>query len=109
MSAYEENLYRLQKIAQENNLVLNPDKARIEKVVGNMTKNYEAVGEYICPCKQTHHPPIKGKDVLCPCPDMLDEIARDGHCDCRVFYTSEAAADVYKDQPNESGCCCNKQ
>ena len=74
MNAYETNLQRLTAIANKKNLVLNPDKARIEKVVGSMTKNFEAVGEYVCPCKQTNHPPVKGKDVLCPCPDMMDEI-----------------------------------
>jgi ferredoxin-thioredoxin reductase catalytic subunit len=108
MSLYDENLKRIQTIAQANNLVLNPDEARIQKVVGNMTKNYEAVGEYICPCKQTHHPPVQGKDVLCPCPDMMDEIARVGRCHCKLFYTPDAAIEAKKDQPNESGCCCKK-
>ena len=107
MTAYDENVRRLMRIANEKNLVFNPDPARLQKVIGLMTENFEAVGEYICPCKQTNKPPVRGQDILCPCPDMMDEIAKDGHCHCRLFYTPEVADDQ-KNQKNESGCCCNK-
>ena len=91
MTAYNKNLRRIQVIAKEKKLILNPDPARVQKVVGLMTENFEAVGEYICPCNQKNKPPIKGRDILCPCPDMMDEVAKDGHCFCRLFFTPEAA------------------
>lgn len=86
---YEENHRRLVNEATKHGLVLNPDEARVQKVVGLMTQNYEAVGEWICPCKQQYKPPEKGKDKICPCPEWLDEIARDGHCYCRLFYARQ--------------------
>ena len=86
MTTYEKNLIRLKEIAEKRELVLNPDQVRLQKVIGLMTENFEAVGEYVCPCKQTNKPPIKGKDILCPCPNMMDEIARDGYCHCRLFF-----------------------
>jgi len=92
MEEYERNLQRLRTIAQERELVLNPDEARVEKVVGLMTENYTAVGQYVCPCKQEHKPPVKGADTLCPCPEMMDEVAKDGHCFCRLFFNSKAVA-----------------
>ena len=82
---YNENLSRIDKIAQERDYVLNPDKERIRKVVGLMTMNQNEVGEYYCPCKQSH-PLDPINDVLCPCPLITDEVARDGHCFCRLFY-----------------------
>ena len=91
MSAYDENLARLEKVAIEKDLVLNPDEARVRKVVGLMTENFFAAGEYICPCKQQHKPPVAGQDKLCPCPEMATEIREQGHCFCRLFYTPEAA------------------
>ncbi|MBN1590696.1 MAG: hypothetical protein JW888_14375 [Pirellulales bacterium] len=92
MSEYDKNLARLQTIANEEQLVLNPDEARVQKVVGLMTENFAAVGEYVCPCKQKNKPPLKGVDTLCPCPELMKEIAEEGHCFCRLFFTPEAVA-----------------
>lgn len=90
-NAYETNLARLDAIARQQGLVLNPDVARVQKVVGLMTANFQAVGEYICPCKQEHKPAQKGMDKTCPCPEWLIEVAQDGHCYCRLFFSSDKA------------------
>lgn len=94
MTEYEKNLNRVKKIAEEKGWVLNPDEERIKKVVGLMTDNFIAVGEYVCPCKQQYKPPVKGKDILCPCPDFEKEVKTDGHCFCKLFYTPEKAKEV---------------
>ena len=91
MDNYQENLNRLQRFAHSQNLILNPDQARVEKIVGKMSKNYEITGEYICPCKQKNDPPLPGQEILCPCSDIMDEISEDGHCHCRLFFTSPKA------------------
>lgn len=88
-TAYKTNLERLSALARDHNLVLNPDAARVSKVVGLMTENFLAAGEYICPCKQEHKPAQKGRDKTCPCPEWQDEIASDGHCFCKLFYTPQ--------------------
>ena len=88
--AYEQNLSRLTAIACKHGLALNSDSARISKVVGLMTENYLATGEYICPCKQENKPAQKGRDKTCPCPEWLEEIAKDGHCFCRLFYSQSS-------------------
>lgn len=109
MEEYDNNMKRLKAIAQERKVVFNPDEARVQKVVGTMTENYIATGEYICPCKQKHKPPIKGLDTLCPCPGMMDEIARDGHCHCWLFYTPEAAEADQEEKTFTNRCCCSKR
>ncbi|UCD19396.1 MAG: ferredoxin:thioredoxin reductase [candidate division WOR-3 bacterium] len=82
---YNENLVRINKIAQENGYVLNSDRERLRKVVGLMTMNKIEFGDYYCPCKQSHPLDVQ-KDVLCPCPEMKNEIAKDNHCFCQLFY-----------------------
>ena len=104
MNPYHINKKRLKAIAQERNLVFNPDETRVEKLIGIMTENYKAVGEYICPCKQKNKPPVKGVDTACPCQEMMDEIRRDGHCHCRLFYTSETA-EALSNRKASSNCC----
>ena len=86
MTKYDRNLARLQKIADARELALNPDQARVQKVVGLMTENYEQHGDYFCPCKQENDPPVRGTDPLCPCPEVQEEITANGHCDCRLFF-----------------------
>jgi ferredoxin-thioredoxin reductase catalytic subunit len=92
--AYETNLARLDTIASEHGLVLNPDAARVRKVVGLMTESFLAVGEYVCPCKQQYKPAQKGLDKTCPCPEWLEEVAEEGHCFCRLFFTPAKAREA---------------
>jgi ferredoxin-thioredoxin reductase catalytic subunit len=75
-------------LARQNGYVLNPDKKRVEKVVGLMTENLVASGKTFCPCKQSH-PLDPAKDVTCPCPEWKADIERDGHCFCRLFYRKD--------------------
>ncbi len=85
-TTYENNLKRLKDIAAQHGLTLNPDSERIRKGVALMAANFDAVAEWICPCKQQHKPPRKGMDATCPCPEWIDDIRRDGHCFCRLFF-----------------------
>jgi ferredoxin-thioredoxin reductase catalytic subunit len=85
MDTYQTNLHRLQQLATQMGLKLNPDAAYVEKVVGIMAQNFDAVGEWVCPCKQRHQPPVKGRDIICPCPTLVAEIAASETCQCRLF------------------------
>jgi ferredoxin-thioredoxin reductase catalytic subunit len=88
MDTYQANLQRLQQFATQRGLRLNPDAARVEKVVGLMATNFAAVGEWICPCKQKHKPPVPGGDITCPCPTLDAEVSATGSCFCRLFFAS---------------------
>jgi ferredoxin-thioredoxin reductase catalytic subunit len=83
-NAYEVNLERIQSIADEAGYVLNPDEERVKKVMGLMTRNHLEFGAYYCPCKQSH-PLNPDQDILCPCPTLEEEVAKEGHCFCRLF------------------------
>jgi ferredoxin-thioredoxin reductase catalytic subunit len=84
---YEANFMRVRQVAEEKDCVLNADEERVKKVVGLMTRNYLDFGKYYCPCKQSH-PLDPEKDVLCPCADLEEEVAKEGHCYCRLFYSA---------------------
>jgi ferredoxin-thioredoxin reductase catalytic subunit len=82
---YNRNLDRIEKIAESQEVILNPDDQRLKKVVGLMTMNFNEFGKYYCPCKQSH-PLDPDKDLLCPCSELKDEVTKDGHCFCKLFY-----------------------
>jgi len=86
---YEKNLTRVRTIASKKGYILNPDEERMQKVVGLMTMNYNEFSKYYCPCKQSH-PLNPQKDVLCPCSVLDEEVKKDGHCFCRLFYRKES-------------------
>ena len=88
LEEYEIILQKMQKIAAKFNYKLNPDKERVEKVIGLMTENFVAEKKYFCPCKQTH-PLDPSVDVTCPCPQWKEEIKNDGHCFCKLFFKQE--------------------
>ncbi len=82
---YNSVLRRVLDLAAKSGSHLNPDEERVQKVVGLMTMNHTETGDYYCPCKQSH-PLDTEKDVVCPCPDMEQELDRDGYCFCKLFY-----------------------
>jgi len=83
--AYKENYERLAQLAKDKGYRFNSDKKRVNKVVGLMTGNFKEFGSYYCPCKQ-HHPVDTKTDPLCPCEVVHEEVEKDGHCYCRLFY-----------------------
>jgi ferredoxin-thioredoxin reductase catalytic subunit len=82
---YEETYQRIAKIAEEKRYAINSDEERVKKVLGLMTGNHGEFGEYYCPCKQSR-PLDPNKDIICPCPQLDDEIKKDGNCFCRLFF-----------------------
>lgn len=83
--AYEVNLKRIERIAERKGYRLNNNGERIAKVVGLMTMNFLEHGKYYCPCKQSE-PLDEKQDVLCPCPVLDEEVMKDGHCFCKLFF-----------------------
>lgn len=84
------NTERARQVGARMGYVLNPDLERTLKVATLLARNFAEFGKYYCPCKQSH-PLDPAKDVLCPCPNVHDEVAKDGHCFCRLFFRPGAA------------------
>jgi ferredoxin-thioredoxin reductase catalytic chain len=97
------NIERARMVGKGLGYVLNPDGARTLKVSNLLARNFAEFGKYYCPCKQSH-PLDPAKDVLCPCPTLADEMAKDGHCFCRLFYTA-AGAEQARVESGATGCC----
>lgn len=86
----KETLDFLQSVADRLGYVLNPEEKALHRTASAMAGNHEKYGKRYCPCKQ-HHPVDPGSDPICPCPEFKDEIKRDGHCECHIFFSEEAA------------------
>ncbi len=86
---YKNNYARLKRFAEKKGLVFNSNQDWVEQIIRLMANNYLEYKKYYCPCKQ-HHPLDPEKDAVCPCSDLDNEIKKDGHCHCRLFYRLDA-------------------
>lgn len=87
------NIERARAVGAAFGYILNPDIERALKVSNLLARNFAEFGKYYCPCKQSH-PLDPAKDVLCPCSTLKEEVDKEGHCFCRLYFRpgAEAAA-----------------
>ena len=74
-----------EKYTTENGLNLNPDGKIVDMVLEGLLRNEEKYGALYCPCRLPGGDKEKDKAIICPCVYHKDEIAKDGHCKCRLF------------------------
>ena len=78
------------RVAEKRGYVLNPDLGQLHRLARHLAENKANHGRYFCPCKQ-NYPLQPDKDPVCPCSTFRDEIQRQGHCECSLFFDPEAA------------------
>ncbi len=77
--------------AESKGLVLNPDQKLLSAVLKGLARNKSEKGKFYCPCRPLVGKPAEDDKKVCPCIWHLDEITRDGHCKCKLFYSKQAA------------------
>jgi len=74
------------KYAEANGFKLNPDKKVVERLVKGLLENEKKYGVRYCPCRRVTGNPEDDKAKICPCQWHREEIEKDGHCFCGLFY-----------------------
>jgi len=83
----KEDIFRsVEKYAQKKGYVLNPDKEVVDTVINGLAHNKIKYGRRYCPCRIVTGNAEEDKKNICPCIYHEDEIKRDGHCHCMLFY-----------------------
>jgi thioredoxin len=72
--------------AQKNGFRLNPDRKALEILVAGLLANEKKYGNRYCPCRRITGDKEEDKTKICPCQWHKEEIERDGHCFCGLFY-----------------------
>jgi ferredoxin-thioredoxin reductase catalytic chain len=73
-------------IARKNGWVLNPDEDHLGIVIRGLVRNKDKFGRPYCPCRLRSGDEEKDRAIECPCVYHKDEIAKDGHCHCLLYY-----------------------
>ena len=77
------------RYAEKNGWVLNPDEQERTTVLHGLASNRAQFGKQYCPCRLRSGDLEKDKKIICPCIYHRHEIARDGHCHCRLFFRKD--------------------
>jgi ferredoxin-thioredoxin reductase catalytic subunit len=77
------------RYAEKNGWVLNPDEKERETLLHGLASNRAQFGKQYCPCRLRSGDLEKDKTIICPCIYHRDEIAKDGHCHCRLFFRKD--------------------
>ena len=80
-----------EEYAKKNGWVLNPDKKILDTVIRGLVRNRKKFGEQYCPCRLRSGDDEKDRAIICPCIYHRDEIAKDGHCHCQLYFRKDAA------------------
>ena len=71
--------------AESASLAFNPDAEAVERVLAGLAAREKKTGMRLCPCRMAAGDPEENRKIACPCVFHREEIARDGHCHCRLF------------------------
>ncbi len=72
--------------AEDHGWELNPDSRVLDLVIRGLVRNCKRFGKPYCPCRIRSGDPEKGQDIICPCIYHQDEVIKDGHCHCNLFF-----------------------
>ena len=73
-------------IARKNGWTLNPDDDHLSIVIRGLVRNKKKFGRPYCPCRLRSGDEERDRAIECPCIYHKDEIAKDGHCHCLLYY-----------------------
>jgi len=72
--------------AKRNGFKLNPNRKTVEKLMKALLANEEKYGARYCPCRNITGDIEEDRPKICPCRWHKEEIERDGHCHCWLFF-----------------------
>ena len=75
--------------AESAGYMLNPDGKVVNIVALGLLNNEKKYGKQYCPCRRVKGNAEEDAKIICPCIYHQEEIAKDGHCHCRLFVKKE--------------------
>ncbi|NHJ01210.1 MAG: ferredoxin:thioredoxin reductase [Candidatus Heimdallarchaeota archaeon] len=79
----------VEKIAERNNWILNPDKETLQNLIEGLMVNINRYGYYNCPCRDSQEDRNLDKDIICPCRYSEPDIREFGHCYCALYFDED--------------------
>jgi ferredoxin-thioredoxin reductase catalytic chain len=83
---------RIERYLRRSPYRLFPDDVIVRHLIHRLARNVLEHGRQYCPCRKVTGDRDADRPNICPCRSHHEDIARDGHCECRLFVSQEFAA-----------------
>ena len=82
----EEIIKEYKEYAEMNGLKLNSDEGTVKRLIKGLLENEKKYGNRYCPCRRVTGNPEEDREKICPCKFIREEIEKQGHCFCGLFF-----------------------
>jgi len=82
----EELRQKSKEYADRNGFVLQQDSKMLDMTLNGLLRNEQKYGAVYCPCRRVTGNKKEDEKIICPCIFHKDEIKKDGHCKCMLFF-----------------------
>jgi ferredoxin-thioredoxin reductase catalytic subunit len=76
----------VKNIAKRNNWILNKDPVTFDDLVEGLQKNFNLLGYFNCPCRDSENNNRLDNDIICPCKYSKQDIQEFGYCYCTLYF-----------------------
>jgi len=80
----------VRKAAQRQGWRVNTQKAMLDDLIDGLMVNYNRLGYYNCPCRDSQQDSKLDRDIICPCVYAREaDVDEYGHCYCGLFFRKD--------------------
>ena len=79
----------IEKYVETSPYELNPDPAKVDKIIKSLAKRKLKYGYQYCPCRMVSGNDELDRKMVCPCDYHVEEIEKDGICSCDLFVSPD--------------------
>lgn len=80
----------VESIAHRYGWKLNTHEEMLGMLVTGLMKNFNRLGYYNCPCRDSQEDPKLDRDIICPCVYAREaDVEEYGHCYCALFFKKD--------------------
>jgi len=77
----------VERISQRNEWRLHDNHdGTLEMLIEGLLENFNRLGYFNCPCRDSQEDPSLDRDIICPCRYAEPDIKEFGHCYCALYF-----------------------
>ena len=80
----------IERVSQRFGWQLNNRGDMLDDLVQGLMENFNRLGYYNCPCRDSQQDPKIDRDIICPCLYAREaDVEEYGHCYCALFFRKD--------------------
>ncbi len=80
----------IERVSQRSGWQLNNRGEMLDDLVQGLMENFNRLGYYNCPCRDSQQDPKIDRDIICPCLYAREaDVEEYGHCYCALFFRKD--------------------